>query len=252
MNTGLRPKNEMPDLCINNSLGGNGSSEVRVWSQGLIRRGRYPRIGEIVEEFCDHATKSPGRYEEFEVAKKERIVRQEGNIDLFLNHHVHKVKTEGNRIVAIGAFDTLSSEHKRFRGALFADCTGHATIGYLAGAEWDMKPGGRMGMSNMWAWAEAEAPVSFPETPWALPLKMTDFPYPRDHHGQWFWESGFDKDPIGKAEAIRDWNLRAVFGAFNAMKNGPLHQNSCVRRGGYSESRRAGMVGQKNDFCWVP
>ncbi|MFV2066101.1 MAG: FAD-dependent oxidoreductase, partial [Pirellulales bacterium] len=34
-------------------LGGNGSSEVRVWAQGLIRRGRFPRIGEIVEEFAD-------------------------------------------------------------------------------------------------------------------------------------------------------------------------------------------------------
>ena len=30
-------------------LGGNGSSEVRVWAMGLIRRGKYPRIGEIVE-----------------------------------------------------------------------------------------------------------------------------------------------------------------------------------------------------------
>jgi hypothetical protein len=49
---------------------------------------------------------------------------------------------------------------------------------------------------------------------------MADFPYPRDHHGQWFWESGYDHDPIHDAEGIRDWNLRAVFGAFNAMKNG--------------------------------
>ena len=48
---------------------------------------------------------------------------------------------------------------------------------------------------------------------------MQDFPYPRDHHGQWFWESGFDKDPLRDAEGIRDWNLRAVYGAFNAMKN---------------------------------
>ena len=51
-------------------LGGNGSSEVRVWAMGNIRRGRFPRIGEIVEEFCDHATKSPGRYEEFGDDKK--------------------------------------------------------------------------------------------------------------------------------------------------------------------------------------
>ena len=99
------------------------------------------------------------------------------------------------------------------------DCTGHGTIGYLAGADWDMTPKGRMGMSNMWAWDEGEKPAEFPKTPWALDLTMEDFPYPRDHHGQWFWEGGFDKDPIGGAEAIRDWNLRAVYGAFNAMKN---------------------------------
>src|SRR5690606_23820728 len=46
-------------------LGGNGSSEVRVWAMGNIRRGKFPRIGEIVEEFADRATKSPGTYEEF-------------------------------------------------------------------------------------------------------------------------------------------------------------------------------------------
>ncbi len=200
-------------------LGGNGSSEVRVWSQGLIRRGRYPRIGEIVEEFADKAKKSPGTYEEFEDAKKEAIIRAEPNIDLFLNHHAYRVHKEGKQITAVDAFDTRSGAQKRLAGRLFADCTGHGTIGFLAEADWEMTPDGRMGMSNMWAWDEGKEPVTFPETPWALDLNMQDFPYPRDHHGQWFWESGFDKNPIGGAEAIRDWNLRAVYGAFNAMKN---------------------------------
>jgi hypothetical protein len=201
-------------------LGGNGSSEVRVWANGYIRRGRYPRIGEIIEEFQDNAQKSPGTYEEFEDAKKEAIVRAEENIDLFLNHHGYKVDVQGDRIAAVYAFDTRSGQRTRFLGRLYADCTGHGTIGALAGADWEMTPKGRMGMSNMWAWAEADEATRFPETPWALDLTMEDFPYPRDHHGQWFWESGFDKDPLGGAEAIRDWNLRAVFGAFNAMKNG--------------------------------
>ncbi len=200
-------------------LGGNGSSEVRVWAMGLIRRGIYPRIGEIIEEFADQATKSPGRAEEFGDALKEQIVRAEGNIDLFLNHHAYQVEMEGDKIRAVLAFDTRTSEHSRFSGKLFADCTGHGTIGYLAEADWDMTPRGRMGMSNMWAWAERDEPLEFPNTPWALDLTMKDFPYPRDHHGQWFWESGFDRDPIRDAEAIRDWNLRAVYGAFNAMKN---------------------------------
>ncbi|MCA9263994.1 MAG: FAD-dependent oxidoreductase [Planctomycetales bacterium] len=201
-------------------LGGNGSSEVRVWSMGLIRRGRFPRIGEIVEEFCDHATKSPGNFEEFEDAKKERIVRSEKNIDLFLNHHAYEVAAADGRIESVSAFNVKSSERIRFRAPLFADCTGHGTIGFLARADWEMSPQDRMGMSNMWAWAEGGNEKAFPRTPWALDLTMDDFPYPRDHHGQWFWEGGFDKDPIKQAELIRDWNLRAVFGAFNAMKNG--------------------------------
>lgn len=200
-------------------LGGNGSSEVRVWAMGNIRRGKYPRIGEIVEEFCDHATKSPGTYEEFEDAKKERIVIAEENIDLFLNHHAYKVEMKDNRIAAVHAFDTRTSEHKKFVGTLYSDCTGHGTVGFLAKADWEMTAKGRMGMSNMWAWAEGGESVTYPDTPWALDLNMADFPYPRDHHGQWFWESGFDKDPLGGAEGIRDWNLRAVYGAFNAMKN---------------------------------
>ena len=200
-------------------LGGNGSSEIRVWAMGNIRRGKFPRIGEIVEEFCDHATKSPGRYEEFEDERKEAIVRAEKNIDLFLNHHAYAVRTEGNRIQSVTAFDTRTSEHTEFTGTLFSDCTGHGTIGFLAEADWDMEETGRMGMSNMWAWDELDQPTTFPETPWALILNMEDFPDPRDHHGQWFWESGFDKDALGDAEGIRDHNLRAVFGAFNAMKN---------------------------------
>jgi len=201
-------------------LGGNGSSEIRVWAMGLIRRGKYPRIGEIVEEFCDHAKKSPGSYEEFGDTKKEQVVRAEPNIELFLNTHAFAVERDGTRIRSVTCLDTRTSRELRLTGRFFCDATGHATIGHLAGADTVMEPKGRMGMSNMWAWAEADAPQEFPTTPWALPLTMADFPYPRDHHGQWFWESGFDKDPLSDAEGIRDWNLRAVFGAWNAMKNG--------------------------------
>lgn len=213
-------------------LGGNGSSEVRVWANGLIRRGEFPRIGEIVDEFTDHATKSPGTAVEFGDALKESVVRAEPNIDLFLNTHADQVEMQDRHIAAVQAFDTRSGQRWRFTARLFADCTGHGTIGYLAGADWEMQPTQRMGMSNMWRWEAADHDVDFPETPWALDLDMADFPYPRDYHGEWFWESGFDKDPIEQAELIRDWNLRAVYGAFNAMKN----------RGGRDQHRRAQLT----------
>ncbi len=201
-------------------LGGNGSSEVRVWAMGLIRRGKYPRIGEIIDEFADRAKKSPGTFEEFGDAQKEALVRAEANIDLFLDHHAFQVDMKNKQSIgAVYAFDTRTSEQQKFVGRLFCDATGHGTLGALAEADWDMAEKGRMGMSNMWAWDEGDKSVDFPKTPWALDLSMADFPYPVDHHGQWFWESGFDKDALGDAEGIRDWNLRAVFGAFNAMKN---------------------------------
>lgn len=227
-------------------LGGNGSSEVRVWAMGNIRRGRYPRIGEIVDEFQDHATKSPGTYEEFGDELKESIIRAEPNIDLFLNHHAFAATAKDNRVHSVTAFDTRTSEQKEFFAPLFVDCTGHGTLAFLVGANWEMTPKGRMGMSNMWAWDEIDATANFPNTDdWALDLNMKDFPYPRDHHGQWFWESGFDKDPIRDAEGIRDWNLRAVYGAFNAMKNrdgAAKHANAVLTWvafiGGPRESRR--------------
>lgn len=226
-------------------LGGNGSSEVRVWAQGNIRRGRFPRIGEIIEEFADSATKSPGRAEEFGDDLKEAIVRAEANIDLFLNHHAYQVNAADGHIQSVTAFDTRTSQQSQFEATLFCDSTGHGTIGFLAGADWDMEDEGRMGMSNMWTWDELEKPTEFPETPWALELAMEDFPYPRDHHGQWFWESGFNKDAVDDAEGIRDHNLRAVYGAFNAMKNrdgADEHKNAILTWiayiGGPRESRR--------------
>ncbi|MEM9366526.1 MAG: FAD-dependent oxidoreductase [Planctomycetota bacterium] len=228
-------------------LGGNGSSEVRVWAKGNIRRGKFPRIGEIVEEFCDRAKKSPGTFEEFGDAQKEEIVREEPNIDLMLFHHAYAVgmNETQDRVTSVSAFNTRTGEDLRVIGNLFVDCTGHGWIGAWAKAELDQTPLGRMGMSNMWRWDNAEGAASFPETPWALDLNMPDFPYPRDFHGQWFWESGFDKDPLGDAEGIRDWNLRAVYGAFNAMKNrdgAEDHLNAVLTWvafvGGPRESRR--------------
>ena len=200
-------------------LGGNGSSEVRVWAMGGTRRGLYPSLGEIVEEFADHAKASPGTFEEFGDAKKEALVRSEKNISLYLNNHAFAVETEGKRIVAIVAINTMNSETIRFTGTYFADCTGHEIIGALAGADLSIKEDGHLGMSNMWRWKDTGTPQVFPDVPWALNLEMLDFPYPNRFHAEWFWESGFNKDPLKDLEYTRDWNLRAAYGAFNAMKN---------------------------------
>ena len=200
-------------------LGGNGSSEVRVWAKGNTPDGLYP-VGDIVNELTDYARASPGTYEEFGDAKKERITRAEKNLSLYLWHHGSAVEMKSDASIrAVQAFDVRTSELKRFTGTLFADCTGHGFIAMKAGAEGRMEPGGRMGMSNMWRWKEGDAPAPFPDIPWALDLDEADFPYPRRHHAEWFWESGYNKHPIQEREDIRDWNHRAAYGAWNAIKN---------------------------------
>jgi len=233
-------------------LGGNSSSEIRVWPQGKTRRGLFPRIGEIIEEFSPNPKESPGTREEFEDELKTEVVTAEKNISLFLNHYAYKVETDAGRIMAVIAFDTRTGAHKRFVGKFFSDCTGHGTIGCLAGADYDATEKGHMGMSNMWRWAETDSPKPFPEVPWALDLEMDDFPYPGKRGGQtsggagpWFWGTGFDKDPIHHLEYMRDWNHRAVFGAWNAMKNRggkAEHENAVLTWlayiGGPRESRR--------------
>ncbi len=234
-------------------LGGNGSSESRVWAQGLIRRGKYPHIGEIVEEFADKAKNSPGTYEEFGDAQKEALVRADKNITLYLNEHVYAAETKDGRIVSVTSLNTSTSREQKYRGKFFVDCTGHGSLAHLAGAKYEIEMKDLLGMSNMWVWSNASAPQKFPETPWALDLTMNDFPYPKmgradmadKGKGEWFWESGFNKHPINDLELIRDWNFRAVFGAFNAMKNrdgAKDHPNAkldwVAYVGGTRESRR--------------
>lgn len=201
------------------TLGGNGSSEIRVWAKGNIPQGLYP-VGDIINEISDQAKSSPGLPEEFGDDHKAQVAQAEPNLSLFLSHRAFAVHMKSpTQMEQVDAFDVRTSELKRFKAPLFVDATGHGFVGMWAGAERVMEPRGRMGMSNMWRWENTDQPQPFAETPWALNLSESDFPYPRRFHAEWFWESGFDKHPLNDLEEIRDWNLRAVFGAWNAMKN---------------------------------
>lgn len=249
-------------------LGGNGSSEVRVWAQGGTLRGKYPHLGEIVEEFADHAPDSPAAGNEFLDARKEKIVRREKTASLFFGHFAMKADTdkEGN-VTSVTALEVRTGRERIFRGKLFCDCTGHGVIGALAGAKYHIEPQGRMGMSNMWYWQHEDKEQPWPETPWALPLDLSDFPKTVKSRsliddkpfmkGEWFWESGFNKDSIKDLELIRDWNLRAVFGAFTALKHGKekdQHANAALKWvafvGGPRESRllEGDVVLTRNDI----
>jgi hypothetical protein len=94
-------------------------------------------------------------------------VKAEKTIDLFLNTHVYGVEMNADKknIRSVIGLDTKTGKETRFVGKLFVDCTGHGSVGALAGAEFMMEEKGRMGMSNMWVMQNLKKPVSWPPHP---------------------------------------------------------------------------------------
>ena len=227
-------------------LGGNASPEVQVGPSGKFPPGRYPNLGDIVREVSPEIQGNTECLEWFGEAqeRRRRVVDAEPNLDLFLDHHVYHVETEGERIVAVWALNTQGHQRRRFAARFVVDATGHGTVGLQAGAQYRMEPRDRMGMTNIWRWRFGDEASSFPETPWALPLTERAFPYPGSADvgkGDWHWESGFNKHPLDDLEAIRDHNMRAAFGAWNAMKN----------RGAYASLDPLGRSHATAEMTWM-
>ncbi|MCX6921557.1 MAG: FAD-dependent oxidoreductase, partial [Verrucomicrobia bacterium] len=116
-------------------LGGNGSSEIGVWAMGGTTRGKFPHLGEIIEEIGDRAVDSPGRIDSFGDELKEKVVRNEKGISLFLGHYATGVEMSGNRISAVTAIDVKTGRQRIFHAKFVADTTGHGWIGAYAGAD---------------------------------------------------------------------------------------------------------------------
>ena len=238
-------------------LGGNNSSEVRVGLSGDIDKNLYPKIGKVLNEFNPTRPANAGPAKAYIDDQKETMVLSEKNISLFLNMHVFKTEMQGNIIRSVIARHIETGEEMSFRGKLFADCTGDATVGYLAGADFRM---GResayeafeslapvfsdqktLGTSNLWSFETADSPSAFPVLNWACQFSKA---YNLDENKpDWKWEGGFSKNTITNAENIRDQNLRAIFGNWAYLKNNnPKYANRRLTWvafiGGKRESRR--------------
>jgi hypothetical protein len=203
-------------------LGGNGSSEIRVWAMGNYPPSDYP-LDQIIREFEDKAIASPAPAEEFVDDKKDKAVKAEKNITLFLGHHAYGLDMADGKIAAVKAVDIDAGKLKRIKGKFFADCTGHGFVAIWSGADTAWAEKDRMGMSNMWIWENGDKAVSFPEQAWMYRFTDKQFPYPKIRHGfghaEWFWESGYNDHPIKDLEDIRDLNLIASYSAWNSIKN---------------------------------
>ena len=271
-------------------LGGNNSSEVRVGLSGLIFQEPYPNLGKLVDEIgsighwtlweakrdpeterskkiLDVIKKNPekkihnaGPLSNYGDDKKRAIVEGEDNVDLFLNMHVYAIEKLDNKIISVLAKNIETGEILKFKGDLFADCTGDGNLGFLAGADFRVgresiaetdEPSAPanaddlvMGTSVQWYTEKLDAPSKFPKVPWAV--EFTEETARQLTRGDWNWETGFYWDQVEDIEYIRDYGLRAVFGNWSFLKNESIkkekYQDSKLAWvayiGGKRESRR--------------
>ncbi|MDD4688847.1 MAG: FAD-dependent oxidoreductase [Eubacteriales bacterium] len=238
-------------------VGGNNSSEVRVWLGGETNYEPFPGIGNIVNEL-EQARKahygSSNTGDLYEDDNKEQLLRNEENLSLFLNHILTDVVTDGDKICEVEVFDIPTGKYKKMTAPLYADCTGDGTVGAMAGADFEVTTNGHMGMTNHWHLKNMGTKQTFPRCPWAIDLTNCTFPGRKgvkdvyNNQGEislgvWFWESGCELDPIDNAEYARDTNLRAMYGAVDCLKNVDNDYENykigfCGHIGGKRESRR--------------
>ena len=215
-------------------VGGNNSTEVRVSLGGSINVSPYSNIGNIVKELTvppnPNFPAGNGNDSIFDDNKRMNILKNEKNISLFMNFRADSVTVLNHKITSVFAQNTLTAERVELFGTYFSDCTGDGTIGYLAGADYEIDLTKHMGNSNLWNLKLYDIPQPFPTLTWALDLSTKPFPGRTgingsynangiDALGEWFWESGFSHNPLTEVEYIRDYNFRAMYGAWDCVKN---------------------------------
>lgn len=229
-------------------LGGNSSSEIRVWVVGATAHGaqKFAReTGIMGELFLENQWRNPEGNPILWDHVVLDMVRAEENITLFLNTDVREVDATGpddDRVISAVTGWQMGSENTiRYESPVFVDCTGDGLVGLLAGARY-MK--GReaqsehsetlapivaddnmLGSTILLYTKDAGEPVVFVPPNIAKDISMTSIPLRRhidtSMNGCDFWwiEWGGELDAVDDNEAIRDELWGVVFGIWDHIKN---------------------------------
>lgn len=238
-------------------LGGNASGEIRVHTEGIHGAGAA-----IIKKIDTVHWPNGSAKALADDRKRHAAFAEADGVEAFLNWRAYGVEMDGARIAAVHAKHIETGQVLAFRAPVVIDCTGDGWIGYWAGAEfrygresrdefgeaWDEwgelwspeTPDNRvMGSSLLWYSRQADAPVAFPDVPWAMDVAKGHAAL----KGEWYWEYSHNElHAIDDAEAIRDHMLRAIYGSFaNAKKKGGQEKAELAWVGylsGKRESRR--------------
>ena len=222
-------------------LGGNASSETRMWVCGAHGKGNQ-ETGLIEEIKLTNYYYNPTRIFPIWDDVLYGFCIQEPNLTLILNCSIHGVKTEGTKISEIKGWSLTEQKEYTIKADLFADCSGDSVL-RTSGAEYRVGREGRdefnechapevadsmtMGNSILIQLREIDPadhkPFRAPE--WAYHYTDETAPKrPLDPVGGsnfWWLEIGGTRDTIGQAEEIREDLIRIAYGCWEYIKNHP-------------------------------
>jgi len=220
-------------------LGGNASSEVRMWICGA--HGEDNRETGIVEEIIleNFYRNKELNYNIWDSVLYEKVKFQP-NIELLLNCTCIEAETENNKIKSIKGWQMTSETYHVVEAKYFADCSGDSILAPLTGAEFMLGREGKnefnesiapdvadkrtMGMSCLIQLRELAQKQEFVPPDWAYKY-LTDDDLPGKNHiigprnNFWWLELGGTKDSIHDTEELRDELLKIAFGVWDHMKN---------------------------------
>ncbi|MFH0070896.1 FAD-dependent oxidoreductase [Peribacillus sp. NPDC056705] len=229
-------------------LGGNSSSEVRVWVCGATAHGIHRNAREtgiMGELFLENQYRNPdGNPYIWDLVLME-AVKVEPNIQLFLNTDVHEVEAEGEsdqrRINSVTGWMMGSERKIRFNSDMYLDCTGDGLVGFLAGAKHRLGREAQHEHEERWAPASADDitlgstllfytkdaghSVKFVPPSFAKDITQTTIPMQRvirsgDSGCDYWWiEWGGELDTVHENETIRDELWSVIYGIWDYIKN---------------------------------
>lgn len=224
-------------------LGGNASSEIRMWVCGAGTRIRYLQETGIMEELAlENMHRNPSRnYSIWDTILYEKVRFQEG-LEPLLNCTCCQAETREDRIVSVTGFQLTTYTWHRVEAKIFIDCSGDSILAELTGAEYrvgresktehgeaygqEVADRKTMGMSLLIQARETDHPVSFTPPSWAYSYPtdeaMHNKPHTmlRDLNTNFYWiELGGENDSIHDTETLRDELLKIALGVWDHMKN---------------------------------
>ena len=221
-------------------LGGNASSEHRMWIRGAAVAGAEYRESGILQELeLENIYRNPTMNFSVWDSILYQFVMQESNITLLLNCSCLSCEMEGERIASVVGWQLNSYTFHTVYASIFADCSGDSILADLCGAPYRVGREGRgefdeygapevsdrctMGSTCLIQARETDHKCEFIPPEWAYVYPDDESMYMKKHDvpetNFWWIELGGEQDTVKDAQQIGEELIKTAYGVWDHIKN---------------------------------